>query len=315
MTHNPYFFHLTPDWEIHYLDNTLHSDILNEDYNVKISRKYLSVNDISISLECDDMVTPLVKPKECLEKHFRWFYTYYSYKVNYTSLSDKIRIPIDNYLSKAEQDIWLRGNASVYWAKNGMELQNILDSIEVQFFLWWKHNTYEEFIHFIGQVAEQDVVNNNLPKLADCKDSVFNLYFKYQRGKDNMEMDPVDVCQALDSYTKTNRFMLFYKEHEEEITQLSEEKTKSWHDLNAIQIEYYMVMPGKIQSTNAGWNKADTVIWKVDALRLLSDDYVLTVESRTTNNWAFAITFVLALIGALACVWRLKRRQTFPTAA
>ncbi len=41
-------------------------------------------------------------PKEKLEKHF-WFYTYYTYTCDFQEIKNKGPIPMDKYLSKAEQ--------------------------------------------------------------------------------------------------------------------------------------------------------------------------------------------------------------------
>ena len=40
----------------------------------------------------DPMYRPLVTPQETLTKHFRWFYTYYTYTGIYPELADKGRI-------------------------------------------------------------------------------------------------------------------------------------------------------------------------------------------------------------------------------
>ena len=54
---------------------------------------------------------PLAVPKEKLEKHFRWFYTYYTYTCDFQEIKDKGPIPMDKYLSKAEQLFLLQGKS------------------------------------------------------------------------------------------------------------------------------------------------------------------------------------------------------------
>ena len=47
-------------------------------------------------------------PMERVKKSFRWFYTYYIYTATYKELQDKGPVPLDNYLNKEEQMIWLQ---------------------------------------------------------------------------------------------------------------------------------------------------------------------------------------------------------------
>ena len=48
------------------------------------------------------------------EEVFRWFYTYYIYTATYKELQDKGPVPLDNYLNKEEQMIWLQGNDDAF---------------------------------------------------------------------------------------------------------------------------------------------------------------------------------------------------------
>ena len=49
----------------------------------------------------------------------------------------------------------------------------------------------------------------------------------------------------------------------------------------AVQVE--LSMPGRVVSTNAAMQKDESLIWKVDAFRLLDSDYMLVAESRVVN--------------------------------
>jgi large-conductance mechanosensitive channel len=57
-----------------------------------------------------------------------------------------------------------------------------------------------------------------------------------------------------------------------------------------------VIMPGIIISSNATSIKGNEAEWKLDQERFCFDDYVMTVESRVTNVWAFVITAVIVFI-------------------
>ena len=61
-------------------------------------------------------------------------------------------------------------------------------------------------------------------------------------------------------------------------------------------VQFELSMPGRVLSTNAALQKAGSLVWKVDAFRLLDGDYTLTVKSRTVNYWAFGVTLLLVLL-------------------
>ena len=72
-------------------------------------------------------------------------------------------------------------------------------------------------------------------------------------------------------------------------------------------VQFELFMPGRVVSTNAAMQKDESLIWKVDAFRLLDSDYMLVAESRVVNYWAFGITLLLILLIGGYC-WRLYRK-------
>lgn len=72
-------------------------------------------------------------PMERVKKSFRWFYTYYIYTATYKELQDKGPVPLDNYLNKEEQMIWLQGNDDAFRGMNGIEMNDKLDKLEAKF--------------------------------------------------------------------------------------------------------------------------------------------------------------------------------------
>jgi hypothetical protein len=67
-------------------------------------------------------------------------------------------------------------------------------------------------------------------------------------------------------------------------------------------IEYKLIIPGKTIYANTQLRKQDTLVWKVNAVRFISDDQIIIAESRTVNIWAFAVTFLLILLAGYCFV-------------
>jgi len=86
-------------------------------------------------------------------------------------------------------------------------------------------------------------------------------------------------------------------------------------EIEDLSLEYHLTFPGKVFLTNAGWNRGDTLIWKIDPIRLYaSENYRLTAESRKTNTWAFIVTFLVGLSTFVFFIRQKKvLRHTFDT--
>ena len=52
-------------------------------------------------------------------------------------------------------------------------------------------------------------------------------------------------------------------------------------------------MPGELLSSNTVSAEDGMLVWKVDAYRVLADNYRLQAESRVMNIWAFVLTGLL----------------------
>ncbi|MDR0835912.1 MAG: hypothetical protein LBN11_04945 [Tannerella sp.] len=129
---NPYLFRLDSSWRITpAVDNHY-----EHEYNVKIAKTFHSIDEISSGLQFDKDLRPLVAPEETLQKRFRWFYTYYSFKTVYPTIPVQPPVPIDRYLDKSEQKMWFQGDFSAYAGMNGGELKDVLDDIEKRFGIW-----------------------------------------------------------------------------------------------------------------------------------------------------------------------------------
>lgn len=306
---NPFPFPLdTNYWKLSLLENRNSVD-LNKHYNVKISKNQKNIKSKSPDLQENNTQKIFILPQETLKKDFKWFHTIYSYTGKYNQISSrKILIPVDKYMSKQEQKCWFQGDFSDYNGLNGMELKDELDEMENHFFIWFSRNIYEAsfitVLHFYDLSENKQIFS---PHFTSIKDSLFQINSK---DIENKNFQPVDICNMLDNYYKTTYFSVLYKKEEQAInTFYNNNCGEDEDDLFNTSIEYDLILPGTVTNTNAKLIKQDTLSWKIDALRLISNDYTLSAESCVTNTWAYIVTFALVLV-AIACTLialRMKR--------
>jgi len=285
---NPFLFNLNSDWNITRFDTVIkHNAFRSEEvFNVKISKSASSIEDYSKEIQCEKDMQSLAKPEESLLKKFRWFYTYYSFKTVYKKLQYKAPIPIDEYLNKEEQLFWTQENTNDYKDLNGYEMSIYLDEINSKFMQWSSRNYFEISLECIKKLT----LGYNL----DTADKE-NIYEQIQEeSKAVYNINPENICNILDSFYKTTYFSKLYESNKELLD--NDFRTKSLNRRMEEMISYELVLPDKIIQTNAPIIQSDTLIWNIDGMRLLFDDYTLTAEYRIANKWAFILSGLIIIL-------------------
>ena len=273
-THNPFLFQPNANWQLVNLDSTIKFNFWGEEekLNVKACQKLSGVDGEYFTVDKGkEHLSAMAIPMERVKKSFRWFYTYYIYTATYKELQDKGPVPLDNYLNKEEQMIWLHGNDDAFRGMNGIEMNDKLDKLEAKFGEWYKKHSAE-------------------------------------KGDSMGDADIEEVCGMFDKACSTKYFSDLYKTNKEMMDALCEEKINIAEVFyHAIQFE--LTLPGRLLTSNAKVLKDNVVIWKIDGFRLLAGDYILTAESRVINYWAFGITLFMMLF-VLGIFIKLYRRRS-----
>ena len=284
-------YDLSSGWEILQTD-TIVNEFLSQKIKkvIKISKKFNSVQELSTDLR-RDFIFP--NPKESLKKRFRWFYTYFVFTAVYPEVTEKGRVPMDQYLNIDEQMFYFQGDMSAYRGMNGLELKEELDDIETRFLKWHTRSMYEECFDIIMYFADSDLHS----QLSAFRDTIYSLNEKQMIDQStNMS----NVCTAIDKFLAKEHFSKIYAGNEQEMNNMLEERIKTTDELIKYNIQYELVLPGKIMTTNTVLQNNEVLVWSVNLYRYLADDYILTAESRVENIWAFVVTLLLIVISVYA---------------
>jgi len=291
-------YDLTTGWEITQTDTVVKAYLsLKNTKNWVISKKFNTVDELSSGL-LHDKIFPLAK--ESLKKRFRWFYTYYTFTAVYPEITEKGQIAMDDYLNKDERRFYFQGDLSAYKGLTGFELKDILNEIEAHFFEWYNRSIYEECFQIIASFTDADVRS----ELFATKDTLYAIYRKNHPEQEFLNNQYEDLCPILDDYFKTNRFSILYATNDQKMNDMINERTKITQALLDFSIQYELSFPGKIITTNSQHQNDGALIWEVNMLDFLSDDYILSAEWRIVNGWAVAVTLLL-LVFAVFCLKRL----------
>ena len=285
-------FDLSSGWDISQTD-TVEKEYLSlkNKKNIKISKKFNSIDELSTGMR-SDIIFPT--PKESLKKQFRWFYTYYAFTAIYPEVTDKGHVPIEKFLNKAEQKFYFQGDMSAHRGMNGVELKEQLDGIETNFLEWYTHSMYEECFDVILHYAKDDF-QSTLPAV---KDTLYSINEKQIKEQPNLN----DVCAMLDRHLSTDYFSDLFTKNGQEMENRLEKRLKTTNELLNYNIQYDLILPGKIIATNTELQNDGAMTWNINLYRFLADDYYITAESRATNIWAFAVTLLLVLFSVYSFI-------------
>ncbi len=252
-----------------------------------VHKIFNDVNDLNNELK--DKNKALVNVK--FEKKFHWFFTYYNYSETYKEYNVFNKKTLSAFLTEEEYKKYLEGDTTKI-------LRDRLDR-------YFMENIVNYFIDQLIITFEK-LNDPALPaKLLDEKrETLINLAFsnKYK------DLDKADNILSLinEVFNSVNVYKL--KSDVERISNDINQKISSREIRYKFTNE--IIMPGIILNTNAVILEGNKVTWNIPSERFQYADFIMTVESRSTNVWAIILTAGLCLaIVILLLLPRLKKTQ------
>ena len=268
-------------------------------------RNYQNVGEMSDSLT--SIVGHLFKATASLDKHFKWFYTDYTYKetLAITNIEQIFPIPLDRFVSADTASYWFTGQPNLAEGLTGAEQKELLDAIEAGISHWFSACTMSSICDFIANVHYDEVKNPPVSKE------------QFLALKDSIVMSP--TVRNLDLFCNISQVSKIIKDfyHSDAYTPLFSDSTK-WErrlETKYKNYEYLMmmapqlvyVMPGKVIDGGAGVIEGNVVHYKFSGERMIPHPYDVVITSRVTNVWAFAATFLIILVAIGSFFYRHKR--------
>lgn len=233
-----------------------------------------------------------------LEKKFRWFYTYYNYKEVYPKIKTFDNVPFSKYMTDDEASFWFSGKPDLLKGMNGIEIREYIGDLENKYNSWFGQNLWNvEYKTLLANYNLLDPKPVSKNRLEQARDSIFSKNMTFNK---NGEMD-LEMDRCLDNYFKTTAFSTLWNRKESPMKKFED----GLDSLEFIQyftknVEYKLLLPGRIIEPNNAIIHGDTLIWKLTAYRMVYSDYEITAQSRKANKWAFIVSglIVIAAIGS-----------------
>ena len=269
-----------------------------------LKRQYQNVNEMSDSLT--QAVRHLFKATASLNKHFRWFYTDYTYKetLAITDIEQIFPVPLDRFVRADSASYWFTGEPNLSAGLTGAEQKELLDGIEANISHWLNACTMSFVYAHVWQ--NYDEVKNppvSKEQFLDLKDSIV-------MSPAVAKMDLFDnigqVSNIIRDFYHSDAFTPLFSDSTR-WQRLLETKYKSYGKLVTMKPMLDYMMPGKVIDAGNGIVEGNVVHYKFSGERLIPHPYNVTITSRVTNVWAFVVTALVILL-AIGCLFYRRIR-------
>lgn len=238
-----------------------------------------------------------ISPKVAFEKKFRWFFTYYYFSEHYPKIEHFSAIPLSQYVSEEEAQMYMSGGLTRFAGMNGMEIMDKMKSVDQKIEQWLNHNLFEQMYTAVSaHLGKLEDFTIDSARFLQYRDSV---YFMSDRDK---LLEDGELGALLDRFYKTNAFSRLFATVEGFDKKPMNDNYPDFLNYYYPKLEYRLVMPGKVTVTNCERVPADTLHWTVTAYRFTLSDLELRAQSRKANWWAFAISGLIVVLAAVT--WR-----------
>ncbi len=234
-----------------------------------------------------------------LERKFRWFFTYYTYRETYPKIETDFDVPFSKYMSNEEVQFWFNNSDKLTQGMNGIEIRELSGSVEDKYNMWFANNAWNYYFKIL--LANYDQLKNppvTKQRLELLNDTIFN---KIENDKLEQKMDEV-----LNKYFKTTTFTAFWKDGS--LMKAAEERFENQKVFEYVndKFNYNLILPGKIIQSHNATVKGDTMTWRLTAYRMIPTEYIIEAQSRKANVWAFILTGLILIVAIGSFFWKPK---------
>ena len=267
-------------------------------------RHYQNVSEMSDSLT--QAVRHLFKATASLDKHFKWFYTDYTYKetLAITDIEYIFSIPLDRFVSADTASYWFTGQPNLAAGLTGAEQKQLLDGIEPKISQWFNACTMS-FVYAQASLRYDEVKNPPVSKeqYLALKDSIV-----MSTAVRNMDLfsDISQVSKIIKDFYHSDAYTPLFSDSTK-WERLLETKYKSYENLVTMKPTLDYVMPGKVIDAGDGVVDGNMVHYKFSGERLIPHPYDVTITSRVTNVWAFVVTILIVLLAIGSFMYKRKK--------
>lgn len=239
-----------------------------------------------------------------VEKHFRFFFTYFTYKETYKAYNIYPKIPMNKIFSADEISKIKEGKDSI-WAKKKTDSYGAIILFDVGF------DEMQEI--FFAEDGTDLAKLIPAEKRIELYKELIPVFSNTQKMKENEEKE--EEKKIISKYSNKNVANRIINYFNFAPAGLKRNKVlKAYDDLAEYDAPYEnsVIMPGIITSSNSRTIEGNKVSWKFDQEKFKFFDYEMSAESREVNTWVIVVSgIVILLIMTGLLLPKLRRKTAF----
>ena len=244
-----------------------------------------------------------LKSQARLEKHFRWFYTEYTFTEVFNCVGDTFKIAPTNYADKDVISFWFTGHPNLIEGLSGAEASEKLSNMEPFVSKWLNDNLYQVCFDYI--VSHYDSIPNppvSREGFIALHDSLATFLLK-----DHDDILNVNATETLRSFFHSDAYAMFFDEGNPCGKAMNKELANRLN-IFWFNVPYTLSMPGTVVDAGTGVCRDGIIYYPFTGERMIPHDYVISATSRVTNVWAFVVTLLVIAIAVGSFFYRKKNK-------
>jgi hypothetical protein len=298
-------------------------DTLSEktQYAYQASRTFSGIQELNAWLATDTSSLTF-KPIVRLQKHFRWFYTYFDYSELYPMEFPFKKVPVDSFLTAIEQSVviddkkvaysarekklvWREDSVQyAYSAADSLEMNKLNDQCQEKFTQWMIASVVKEYLDLLGEHFRD---KQAVQAISKRQDDLRNVIYRKFKILEKDSLSALTIALVGDSLVHSDELETvcvknpaLFNAFDLKFKVLNDKKFEDHYTQN-------LRLPGKLFSTNSVKINQSELSWDIEPMFFFMKDYEMKATSRVSNPWIMAFTGLLALALVYILVTRRKK--------
>jgi hypothetical protein len=294
---HPFPFEISNGWLIKYGKETRKTEENKTDtvYLATAEKTFPSLDDVQQAFS--HQIDSIPKENILFERisHFRWFYTYTTYRETFKQRFPFRHFPITNYLSANELSFFIYEDTTTFANLSKHQRDSLIHVCENKGNQFLNDNALHEILIILDQYTDSLKVAKISTATRDTMRKHFEFLDDHSWDQVLTKIDSLEHRDVANNALKEGKFKQF--------VQLAD--LDNWISSNGSSYNSEIEVPGLLYSTNGKPGDKNTVRWQFDGDYFTYNDYVMEVQYRTTNTWAFVISALTTLV----LIWFLFIRK------
>lgn len=255
-----------------------------------LNKKFSDIKALQQAYTTKSDTAPTVRITFEMDKRFRWFFTFFTFRETLGAFNPFNRLPIQDYLTDSEIELYFADSDS--------------GDIKKKFEDWESKAIMEDFFQSLFDSLDR----RNEPQLDPVRIKAHQDQIATALLSENGDDKPENIARVIAKkvgIADPSVLTEIIKPIMDEINR----KIDFTMDVRSNTYSNTVIMPGLLIDSSAPQIVGNSANWKINIGQFYHRDFTMMAESRVVNFWPIVITATLALLGLLSWLLAIGRAK------